>query len=702
MTSENPDDAGDWRREFSGRWHALRQYKCDPWHELEVFRNKLERPAKAMLATEEVAKFDIGRITRTHRFGVYDTERMTAYNFLRFCEDAGVPFRFGGVIIGTSAATGTLPRIASHSSHWALATLVRIGEAKAVDEVYDRSSLARLDAATADSLVGVYLRAVRRARPDIESGTYFGDRGFGERLAWVVPEILSRLCCKCSPRAKEELVDFLLEVYQSERRVNYRGILNLTQRLLQALTVQEQMAMIPKLLRFPILDDLGHLERREFVNPFSFLRIPERRSKDNATIDRETVESLLDIAASESASGRRWAVTTLGQVHDMGLLTDSQIVSFGRVLWSRTGDDGLPAETDYARYAFLSFPHPADVDPETALMEYVRRAQFPAQQHAVKTSVGGGGLRVALCAEIEASAAVPWTPADVRSIANRLIAWWDTDRSHLRGAAAREKWQDVGGPSVLRGLRRQVRQLVRTLAVVVTRWPESVNNDEFRDALRRVVEEMSEDGIPTLALRLAGGRLFPEWRERTLREIEEQDASTSDEDVGDAFDAILVVSERGPGDAWLEREDDIVERFMAVVAEAIRWRSAEALFHAMQTMRQLVERHPWAFVDECERVVLERLDGLIRDTTVGGVHAERRGQDATRRDASETSKEVAIRLMIRRECAALAYRLFELYRGRKTSIPEAVTKWERICRSEEEFAEIRREWMSDAVVVAGE
>ncbi len=698
-------DARDWRREFSGRWHALRQYKCDPWHELEGFRNKLERPPKAMLTTEEVATFDIGRMARTHRLGVYDTERMTAYNFLRFCEDAGIPFRFGGVMIATSTATGTLPRIASHSSHWALATLVRIGEAKAVDEVYDRSSLARLDAATADGLIDVYLRAVRRARPDIESGIHFGDGGFGARLAWVVPEILSRLCCKCSLRAKDDLVDFLLEVYQSERRVNYRGIRNLTERLLEALTVQEQTAMIPKLLRFPILDDLGGLERLEFVNPVNFVRVSENRSKDNATIERETVESLLAVAASESVSGRRWAVTTLGQMHDMGLLTDSQVVSFGRVLWSRTGEDGLPVETDYtdyARYAFLRLPHPEDVDPKTAFMEYVRRAQFPAQQHATKTSVGGDGMRVALCSEIEASGEVPWTPDDVRSIANRLIAWWDADRSHLRGAVAREKWQDVGGPSLLRPLRRQVRQLVRTLAVVVTRWPESVDNEEIRVALRRVVEEMSEDGIPTLPLRLACGRLFLEWWERALHEIENQDASTSEEDIVDAFVAILVVSERGRGDAWLEGKDDIVERFMAVVAEAIRWLSAEALFHAIQTIRQLVERHPWAFVDECERAVLERLDALVRDTTFGGVHDERRGRNATRRDASETSREVAIRLMIRRECAALAHRLFELYRGRNAPIPRAIRKWEGICRSEEEFAEIRREWLSETVTVVGE
>ena len=145
-----------------------------------------------------------------------------------------------------------------------------------------------------------------------------------------------------------------------------------------------------------------------------------------------------------------------------------------------------------------------------------------------------------------------------------------------------------------------------------------------------------------------------------------------------------------------------MKRFMSVVAETIRWLSANALVHAIQTMRQLVKRHPWAFVDECERAVLERLDGLVRETTVGGGRTERQGQGATRRDATETGKEVAIRLLIRREGAALAYRLFKLYRRRNTPIPEGIRKWERICRSEDEFAEIRREWMSEVVTVFGE
>lgn len=687
-------DTREQRREFSGRWHALRQYKCDPWHELELFRNQLERPPRTMLGPEEVPAFDIGQITRTHRLG-YDKERMTAYNFLRFCEDSGIPFRMGRASIATSTATGTLPRIATHSSHWALSTLVRIGDRNAVEEVYDRSSLVRLDRATVDNLIEVYLQAVRRAAPDIESGTRFDNQGFGEWLAWVVPEILSRLCCKCSFRAKEKLVGFLLEIYESEQREKYSGIRNLIKRLFEALTVEEQAVMIPRFLRFPIPDDLDNYEQLEIVNPFNFVRVHVKRSMDGAMIGHGTLETLLDKASSESTVSRKWAVTILGKLHDLGMLTGSQFAAFGHILWSQTGEDGFPAGTDYYPCAFLRFPHPGGVDPEEVFMEYVRNAEFPAQQHSTKTEIVGYG-QVVLCEEIEGSVGLPWTTEDIRSIAYRLIEWWDLDRSHLKRATGRKKkfQNDVGWQSISRLLRKQVRQLVRTLAIVVARWPDTFANEEIRDALRRVVDEMSEDGIPILTLRLACGPLFPEWWERALQEIENQNASTLDEDVVDAFTAILVVSEHTEGLGGLGQKHEIANRFMSLVAEAIRWRNSIALFQAIRTIGNLVERHPWAFSDEVDCVVLARLGDLIHDTTVDCTGGALYGAGAAMLGGKHTRKEVATRLLIRRESAALAYRLFKLYWKRHTPIPDELKEWERVCQSEEEFAEIRSQWIS--------
>ena len=690
LTGRDSSEVQEQRREFSGRWHALRQYKCDPWHEMEVFRSKLERPPATMSRTVETPTFDIGRATLTYLLGPGGQEELAAYNFLRFCEDSSIPFRIGGLSIAKESATGTLPRIAKNSSYWALATLIRIGDTKAVDEVYDRSSLARMDPQSVDSLIAHYLDALRGAAPDIESGIRLDKRNFGNQLACVVPDILSRLCCKCSYDAKTKLIDFLLEVYKSKHRAKFENIIYLTQRLLEALTVHEQVAMIPKLLQFPVLDELNPREEREFVNPFIFVRIPQGISINKPAVDHHLLEYLLDRACSENSNARKWAVTTLGQLHDLELLNSTQAGRFGEVLWHQKGEDNMPADTNYRRYNFLRFPHPAEVDPIQAFMKYVRSARFPAQQHPKNTTLAGiGPQRVTLCADIDASENIPWTADDIRSIVHRLIEWWDTDRNHLQRETAREESDEAGGwPSMANHLRDQVCQLARTLSMVIARWRKSIDDKDTRAALRRVVAEMSEDKIPTLELKMACASLFPRWRERILQEIESQNATTLHEAVVDALRATRLESHRtNRHDNLADRESDTLKRLLYVVGNSIRWHNGKSLVEAMWTMRDLVQMHPGGFDDEIERIVLFRLRDLIDDTAL---HIS----STPRLNGIQNRKEIATKLLIRQWAAALAYRLFEIYEKRGAAIPEPIAEWEKVCRSEEEFAEIRRQWIS--------
>ena len=689
LARRNSSEVQEQRREFSGRWHALRQYKCDPWHELGVFKSKLERPPTTIPRTTETPTFDIGRATLTYRLGPIGQEELVAYNFLRFCEDSSIPIRIGGLSIATPSATGTLSRIARDSSYWALATLVRIGDTKAVKEVYDRASLSRMDPQSVDSLIAHYLDALRGAGPDIESGTHWDNHNFGNRLASVVPDILSRLCCKCSYDAKTKLIDFLLKVYQSEHRGKFKNVRYLTQRLLEALTVDEQVAMIPKLLQFPVLGELNQLEQRELINPFIYVQIPKRIPIDKPAIDHNLLENLLDKACSENSTARRWAVTTLGRLHDLEMLNSAQVRKFGDALWHQTGEDNMPADTDYRRYNFLRFPHPTEVDPIQAFMQYVRSARFPAQQHPEKTAVGIGPERLTLCADIEASENIPWTTDDIRSIVHRLIEWWDTDRNHLHRATVREESNEIGGfPSIANLLREQARQLVRTLSMVIARWGKAIDDKNTRADLRRVVAEMSEDKIPTLELKMACASLFPRWRERVLQEIESQNATTSHEAVVDALRATRLESHRTNRHGNLaKRESDTLKRLLYVVGNVIRWRNGDSLAVAIRTMGNLVEMHPGGFDDEIERMVLSRLRDLIDDTALHSPGAPRLNGDQSR-------KEVAEKLLIRQEAAALAYRLFELYEKRGIAIPDPIVEWENICLSEEEFAEIRRQWIS--------
>ena len=209
-------------------------------------------------------------------------------------------------------------------------------------------------------------------------------------MAEVVPEILSRLCCKCSPAIRERLLDFLLDVYCSEHRWKYQGVEHLTARLLEATPQDRQVALLPKLLQFPILDTLGPLERREFLNPFDFLEFARDFTFEMPELPDEAVDILFVKAASDNDAARTWAITTIGRLDDLKLLNAARLAQFGRVLWTRRDDDGMPSHTTYYRHAFLTLPHPADVDPVALFMEYARRTPFPAQASRTSTRLSIG------------------------------------------------------------------------------------------------------------------------------------------------------------------------------------------------------------------------------------------------------------------------------------------------------------------------
>ena len=161
---------------------------------------------------------------------------------------------------------------------------------------FNREYLAGIDVAAVDNLAEHYLEALELAIADIATGDRFRDFNFGIVLASVVPEILSRLCCKCSMGVKERFVNFLLSAYQSERRGNYRGIRELTERLLESFSVSQQIDLIPRLLDFPILSDLNAIEEQEYVNPFEFIDF----ERDLESVQPKIVDKKFDVFISPS------------------------------------------------------------------------------------------------------------------------------------------------------------------------------------------------------------------------------------------------------------------------------------------------------------------------------------------------------------------------------------------------------------------
>ena len=666
-------------KDFTDRWHSLRQFGCDPWGEIEVFELALDRPPQHKQNATQKPTFDIGRVTQTRSFGSEDKETLTAYRFLRFCEEAGVPFRMPGCTIATKTAAGALSRVAPHSPYWAMATLIRLNDANAVERLFDRASLARMDTASVDGLVDRYLRALDLALADIQAGTHFWDQNLGILLAKVVPEILSRLCCKCSPSTKSRLLGFLTAVYRSDRRGYYKGIKHLTARLLEALSAHQRIDAIPRLLSLPILADLNNLEELEYKNPFLFLEIERDSLSNKIDVDEGDLDRLIKSATSANPKARRWAVLTLGKLHDWGLLgqwTDQ----FGDALWDRLDDAGMPSDTDYFRFGLLTLPHPTRHDPVSIFKMWVLNARFPVQagRKSISVEVGGGHTP---CNEIVgASGTVTWSSEEADTIVHRLIQWWDADKKYIKDAHDPDP---IG--SITEALRQRFSDLVDTLVAVISPSFNPIDGSDTRDALERVARELPEHGLPALRLESAYVHLVPERRSELLQRIEDAIASSTEETVIDGLRAVWVMAERIDTAAETRAKSDLL-RILGVTSQVLRWRREQGLPLAINTVAGITEMHPWTFAADIERSVLEGLHHLIEETAIyspSGLHRH-----------ADDGREVATKLMVRRAAAGLAYTLSSHYQQCAAPAPAVIGEWAAICRSDDEFAEVRNQWMA--------
>ena len=223
--------------------------------------------------------------------------------------------------------------------------------------------------------------------------------------------------------------------------------------------------------------------------------------------------------------------------------------------------------------------------------------------------------------------------------------------------------------------------------MMVARYSKSLADESTRNAVERVTKEQSDYRLPALRLEMACVSVFPKWRERVLVRVEEALASTSEEQVMDALRAIQVLSKRLTADT--EVADAAKHGLMGLLRAAsqkVLWRNGVVPSATINTVADVVERQPWAFAGEVERSVLVGLGRLVAGTAIqvaGGVREKMDG----------AGQDVWMKLLIRRAAARLAYKLFERYRERGKAIPKEIAAWKDVCQSDDEFAEVRNQWI---------
>jgi len=657
------------QNEFNKRWVTLKQYKCDPWDDIKLFQKELERSPIEKSNISLKRSFDIGSTTQTFRMYSWNQETLISYQFLRFFEESGFPFKIPGSSLGKKSAEGTLIRLAEFAPYWSMATLIRIGDIKAIDRLFNRQALINYNISEIDSLIEKYLNALEKNEPEMSNDNSLITENFGDLIAQIIPEILSRLCSKCSNDKKLLLLDFIRKVYGSAHKNSYRKIFNLVRRLIKTFSLKQQYKIIPKLLEIPYPENTNRITIEEYKNPFLLIDFKKEAiySKKKLNLNSDKINSLFDLASSESKMKRSWGLMTLIKLYELDLLKKDQEKKLGNILWSKTNNNGFPANTDLYNFVFLKLPHPDKINPYQLFKKYIDSLSFPAQKNGkMRVAITSGNIP-AYYEIIGANQYIDWSEKEIMTLLDKLINWWNSDKNYLIESISSSI------PFVSTEFEKRFSRLIDIFVKVVllNLKIESIDKKNQKE-IKELISEMNEYGLSTLRVQAAGLHILQLDEDLFIKKINDALVSNDHIKVTDGLQAILIMRKFG---SKIKRKN--VKKLLISLGHKIRWRHNVGINESLKIARLIVKKYPKNLSGEFEHSCLNGLGQLVIETDL---------------QQRINSLEFDKRLQIRLNAASFAFQLYNFYKQKELEIPNEVLKWKEICSDPEEFAEIKVQW----------
>ncbi|HQM85678.1 MAG TPA: hypothetical protein PLD55_13450, partial [bacterium] len=455
---------------------------------------------------------------------------------------------------------------------------------------------------------------------------------------------------------------------KSNDKVKYSGIKNLVERLINSLSVKKRIELIPELLDFPILGNLSIIEQLEFINPFYFVNLEkdvfEKISKPK--IKKERIDYFIKAVLSENTGERKWAALTLFKLLHMGFLNKGQINRLQVALWKRKDEYGLPAETDYFKFAFLSFPNSPKTKVDLLVKKFILENDFPVQKKKENSNISLTRGVIPLCQEIVgASKNIQFSEAEVNSILDKLVEWWNEDKKYLK---IEEQPSPFG--TIANEFKKRFAGLVDVLVAIAPHFGVRKTKEIFLK-IDSLIEDMEKYNLSTSQIEFAYLNIFPEKKEVVLKKVEKGLASDIMEKVGDNLKAVRILFER----TFTFLNSSYYERVLTLLAQMIRWRKRTGLPSVLIIFERIIKNHSNHYTKEIEQLILSGLDYISKETSYENDYFE-----------------FPEKLEIRYYTARLAYQVHEIYVSKEVAIPEEIEIWKGICLNEDEFAEIKNQW----------
>jgi hypothetical protein len=657
--------------EYRRRWKEITEYECDPWRELDYFESILKIKQPPYKNVEITYGFKIGKQMRTEKWGD-DDYTIKSYSFLKYMEYAGIPFKLPGITFGQDAVGNALERIADYSSEWALVTLVRSGEEKNIDRLFNRKAMVKITQGYADELSNSFLEVLQKSKNEIRKGNSFFNRNFGVNLVIILPQVLSRLCVKNSYAVKVKILSFIKDIYSSDLRDNYSDISKLTEGLINSFSALEQQELFCRFLEFPVIPDNS---RYAYPDPFLYISIENVKIIDNLQIDRDTIEKQLTadfnsgnpVNRNISFSTRKKYITRLVVLWRYGLLDDSQKKVFANLLWAKRKPDGFPADVNCYDCAFMWFPQPENINSHELFREYVNHTEIAfgdssGETHSISMTGGYNQFFRNILGACNAEISYQWDNEGINILIEKIIKWWENDKERLK--------KDEGGyHRIADEYKSRFINMINVFICVIAPNIEKVNG-KFSENIARLLRELPDYNISNLTARATFIKLLPELEEALISDIENILLSKTEERFSDALNAIIVL---------VRQNNTHTGSSVSLLSQHIKFRFKTCLSQSMNVFYTIIKMHSAYLNDTVIENINIGLNYLLNETVI-------KDEDAI--------EDIHKKIQWRMNGARLLLSLKDYYIENNFEIPTYMKVWEETCLDKDEFSEVRNSWLN--------
>jgi hypothetical protein len=645
-------NAGDWspksKKEYLERLNELRQFQCNPLQEIQLLELEIKHEPMPFKSISVTNGFDIGSQHTTHHLSGDNTEALNAFRLLRFFEDAALPYSLPRMNIAVTGANNAIKRVATYAPHWSMSTMLRTRNKKSIELIFTRISLSRFDSAFIDGLAKRYIELL---------STFVNEGNSLYEYGLMLPEALSRLCCRITLDVKDELLNLIAKIYSNKpTRHQYKSIDELVKRLILSYSDKEiiqRIEQITNIAYYVVVNDGKQVDQYICPNPFKyFLSVSDpTNNKHEVKLSNDQIKSFLNGLESDNKEVRQNASLTLIILKDLGLLNKNQIRSLLSKLLSDQDTYGLPENTGYHKFAFVEL-FESNIDIEKAFRKYL----FDASPLTRANTNNPGSydilndLDIFTVELVGSSELINWCDDEVVFYARKLINWWQTDKINFENND-----KDI---DLFQERNNRLSSFVECLDIIIIQN----NLTEYEDNIGQMVSEFEKLGLDYLCLKATVINYIKFDKDKFVKEIEDALSTFEEQQVQDALKAI---------NKLLCKSVETDSRYLGLLAIFIKYSRGQYLTSAFQIVVNILKAQSSAFSPQLESSVLRVLNHVINGFK--------------QLDFEEN-------LALKRIAAKLSYELSLYYLANEKNVPSVISTWKTICKSDDEFSEIKNQW----------